>query len=694
MERLYAGFTKERTGCIEYNHGPKSKKKPETIKFEYQSVSDEFLLRVGEVLTENKIKPQQVERIGFVIGADHGKDAFRVCFRCTVKLFGSDKLIYKTASVGSVYCNKDTSDIVEKTILNWLTEDMKKIHESKMVFSAESLDNSGTRVACGFIPKSSPNPLGERVIESITMFVTGDLAFLAMILGREGMSGHWCHICMALKKDWAKEGHSTGEKWTIQKMIDMLGKGNTGTDRKGMKARPYWDFIPIENYIIPLLHVMIGVGNDILEHFMDQYDLNIIKLSTEENKARNDVQDFEKNLKAKREELKAWDGSVDGKELKKLKKKSNKKDSHSTATVPSGPPSGSDPARPHVAGPSPATTAGAPAYCTPALPRPITMPPPFSIGAASMAAAVPPRPNVRASPPVGRPVVPSPILGAIPTVPSPISTVPSPMAGVPVAHPPPSAVTRAPLAARAPTVAAVAKRAPLPAAAVRPMVPSSIMVGIPAARPPPAAAMRAPPAARALAVATVATRAPPAARPAVPSPILGAIPVARPPPTRAPLPAVPSVPAAAIARSVAAAPRPAAVNPRTAVATGRARAQGRVSAAAARSSAAATAAHLSSPKPPNSARVPTQYAKLIRDLPKVIGAQPRTSTASLLPPSRAQHQTHAGPKPASVAKITDMARGNHRASSRRAAGSAGGAGPTVGIAALPPSVVIPYLHRF
>ena len=77
---------------------------------------------------------------------------------------------------------------------------MKKIHESKMVFSAESLDNSGTRVACGFIPKSSPNPLGERVIESITMFVTGDLAFLAMILGREGMSGHWCHICMALNR--------------------------------------------------------------------------------------------------------------------------------------------------------------------------------------------------------------------------------------------------------------------------------------------------------------------------------------------------------------------------------------------------------------------------------------------------------------------------------------------------------------
>ena len=76
------------------------------------------------------------------------------------------------------------------------------------------------------------------LIESITIFVTGDLVFLEMILGREGVSGHWCHICMILKRGWSEEGHSKGEQWSVQNITDMLGKENTGTDRKGVKDRP------------------------------------------------------------------------------------------------------------------------------------------------------------------------------------------------------------------------------------------------------------------------------------------------------------------------------------------------------------------------------------------------------------------------------------------------------------------------
>ena len=101
------------------------------------------------------------------------------------------------------------------------------------------------------------------------MYVTGDLAWLSTMLGKEDMSSHWCHICKLAKEVWAEEGHSKEEPWTIQRIIDMANQNKKGKDRIGVKIEPFWDFIPIKNYIISMLHVMIGVGDDILTYFTE-----------------------------------------------------------------------------------------------------------------------------------------------------------------------------------------------------------------------------------------------------------------------------------------------------------------------------------------------------------------------------------------------------------------------------------------
>ena len=36
--------------------------------------------------------------------------------------------IYKTKSIGEVYCKKEEGLVLEKSITPWLTEDLKRIH--------------------------------------------------------------------------------------------------------------------------------------------------------------------------------------------------------------------------------------------------------------------------------------------------------------------------------------------------------------------------------------------------------------------------------------------------------------------------------------------------------------------------------------------------------------------------------------
>ena len=112
VERLHDGHVKPRIGTIEHTYDENKVK--EKIHFQYQSISDEYLLRLGELLTERNVQPHMVEWENFIVGGDHGQGAFRVSFRCIVKVFGSKDFLYKTASVSDAYCRKDTGEVLKQ----------------------------------------------------------------------------------------------------------------------------------------------------------------------------------------------------------------------------------------------------------------------------------------------------------------------------------------------------------------------------------------------------------------------------------------------------------------------------------------------------------------------------------------------------------------------------------------------------
>jgi hypothetical protein len=118
------------------------------------------------------------------------------------------------------------------------------------------------------------------------IFVTGDLKWLAMLLGMEDMSTYWCIHCMLGKAGFQDADHAKGDPRTIERMAAIrelygIDDPDSNMTKNGVKAKPFWDFIAIENYCLPLLHIWMGVFNDVDKWFMSKVDGFVWKSETE-----------------------------------------------------------------------------------------------------------------------------------------------------------------------------------------------------------------------------------------------------------------------------------------------------------------------------------------------------------------------------------------------------------------------------
>ena len=89
----------------------------------------------------------------------------------------------------------------------------------------------------------------------------------------------------------------------------------------GVKKKPWWPFIPITHYVIPLLHCMIGVGNQLLDMLRDIINENLENMTHTEERALASIpllRDIIDETIANRD---AWDASNEGKLRKTLKRK-------------------------------------------------------------------------------------------------------------------------------------------------------------------------------------------------------------------------------------------------------------------------------------------------------------------------------------------------------------------------------------
>ena len=98
----------------------------------------------------------------------------------------------------------------------------------------------------------------------------------------------------------------------------------------GVREDPYFE-IPIDRFIWPILHTLIGIGNDILKNLMNIIENEIQSLTAREVRLKREVRSIIAELILLKEEKDEWDsedgnsGSVELKEYKELSKVSKKK---------------------------------------------------------------------------------------------------------------------------------------------------------------------------------------------------------------------------------------------------------------------------------------------------------------------------------------------------------------------------------
>ena len=117
-KKFSEGFVKPKTKKFEHQYD--SNGDIVSIECWYQSVTEMTSMLVGEKLTELKVKPKDVQSIDFILGGDHGKEAFRLCTRVVITLDDGVMHYIDYGNAGTVF-GKDTKGVLEQSIMPWPT---------------------------------------------------------------------------------------------------------------------------------------------------------------------------------------------------------------------------------------------------------------------------------------------------------------------------------------------------------------------------------------------------------------------------------------------------------------------------------------------------------------------------------------------------------------------------------------------
>ena len=168
-----------------------------------------------------------------------------------------------------------------------------------------------------------------KTLNSLNMDVMNDtegIEGMAATCNRQGLMREMFNYCEEhLHPEWQQGGYDVSTLlWDIEQLKAQAEKSNTasGMDRKGVREEPYFD-IPVERYIWPVLHTLIGVGNGILNHLVDIVESEIQAVPAKEILLKREVRELTRDIIALRKERDDFDSNDEGsgkETLKYLKK--------------------------------------------------------------------------------------------------------------------------------------------------------------------------------------------------------------------------------------------------------------------------------------------------------------------------------------------------------------------------------------
>ena len=246
-----------------YSYGSKQ------IPWSYKSLLHVLELWLATRYNRDPIKTRQYQLIDVVINLDHGKGHSWI----SVNIIGRYQEEHGTwgddtypCSLGNACCRKDNSQIITNTFGQLLNADVELIQRQHFI---QVVNEKVLAISSDWA--GPPNIHDVRI--PIEVSLASDILLHAIALGKEGSAGWWCSYCQLFKPHWQLANHQQGVPWTIGTLsqhADEVAGLATPQQIKGVKTKPVLPSIPISRYIIPMLHITIGKGNDILKNLCEE----------------------------------------------------------------------------------------------------------------------------------------------------------------------------------------------------------------------------------------------------------------------------------------------------------------------------------------------------------------------------------------------------------------------------------------
>jgi len=284
-----------------------------------------------------------------VTGADQGQGAWRSWVKISTMSSGeirnamaSDdnfdpKKCYLVQQVAHIVCKKDHHQILSETVSADLSTAYETLQASSLVFLREPEES---KIKSYYIPKHAHNLCIEEdgdgctlsynlqadhgngfsmkynhsktlkkgssivlIIPHFDLYVTGDLSYYADVLGMPNSSSYWCPWCLLSRIQWQQSADNVGEKRTrefLNQTFDAITndaqKRLQPTDKKGVSCALHYKSLGPENFVPPLLHMEMGMVNQVWEHLEEWIDDKVENVPPDEKAARLSLLDAQECL--------------------------------------------------------------------------------------------------------------------------------------------------------------------------------------------------------------------------------------------------------------------------------------------------------------------------------------------------------------------------------------------------------------
>ena len=143
------------------------------------------------------------------------------------------------------------------------------------------------------------------VLSPIHFLVVSDINAMFLLQGRDGSSPNKCLKCDLSVFEWKRDKTKIGNDLTADMLVNMLRhKTVKAINKAGMTNEPLFN-LPPSRYLCPLLHLLLGLINDILAKAIIPFALCMDGCTEEELEIRHELESNEPMRPKKRISLKA-----------------------------------------------------------------------------------------------------------------------------------------------------------------------------------------------------------------------------------------------------------------------------------------------------------------------------------------------------------------------------------------------------